>query len=346
MSDRMELSRYSRQMLFPPWGRAGQERLRASRVALIGCGALGSSMANLLVRAGIGRLLVVDRDYLELHNLQRQSLFDEEDVARNMPKAEAARRKLARINSESDVDARVMDVHSGNVESIVEGCDLILDGTDNFETRYLVNDVSIKRRTPWIYGACVGAEGLVMPVLPGETPCLRCVFENPPAPGSGPTCDTAGILGPIVQTVAAIEVAEAMKILSGHREAVLREMVSIDLWQGRFRSFHVPAEGRHSDCPACGQGRFDFLNAERTSRTVTLCGRDAFQITPVEGTRIDLTDLRARWSVVGAVTGSEFLIHLQVDDCRLTVFADGRAIVHGAKNEAQAKSLYAKYVGI
>lgn len=342
----MELSRYSRQMRFPPLGVAGQERLRGSCVALIGCGALGSSMANLLVRAGIGRLLVVDRDYLELHNLQRQSLFDEEDVARNLPKAEAARRKLVCINSECDVDARVMDVHSGNVESIVEGCDLILDGTDNFETRYLVNDVSVKRRIPWVYGACVGAEGLVMPVLPGETPCLRCVFENPSAPGSGPTCDTAGILGPIVQTVAAMEVTEAMKILSGHREAVLREMASIDLWQGRFRSFRVPAEERPTDCPACGQGRFDFLNAQRTSRAVTLCGRDAFQITPMEGTRFDLPGLRARLSGIGTVTGSELLIHLRVDDYQLTVFADGRAIVHGAKDEAMAKSLYAKYVGI
>lgn len=342
----MDLSRYSRQMLFSPLGRAGQERLSASRVALIGCGALGSSMANLLARAGIGRLRIVDRDFLEEHNLQRQSLFDEEDLANNLPKAEAARRKLARINSGIEIEARTVHVHPGNVESIVEECDLILDGTDNFETRYLINDVSIKRNVPWVYGACVGAEGLAMPVLPGETPCLRCVFENPPAPGSGPTCETAGILGPLVQMVAAMEVAEAMKILTGNREAVLREMVSIDLWQGRFRSFHVPSTGRHSSCPACGLRRFDFLNAEKMSRTVTLCGREAFQISPAEGSRIDLNALRDRLGSLGPVTGSEFLIHLRVDAYRLTVFADGRAIVHGAKNEAMAKSLYAKYVGI
>jgi len=342
----MNLERYSRQLLYPNIGVEGQQRLRAGKVVLIGCGALGTHIANALVRAGIGRLVIADRDAVELNNLHRLVLLDEDDVRLALPKAEAARRKLQTINSEVQVEAVVTDVHAGNIERLIAGSDLILDGTDNFETRYLINDAAIKHDIPWVYGACIASQGLVMPILPGDTPCLRCVFETMPPPGASPTCDTAGIISPVVQVVSALQVTEAIKILSGHREAVVRRLLSVEVWENAFRAFDVQSDRNSVDCPACKRGRFEFLSADAGSRWVTLCGRNAFQVRPAGDLQVDLEQLKSRLASVGKVTGSEFLLRFVAENCRITLFADGRAILYGAADEATAKSLYAKYVGL
>ncbi len=257
----MDLDRYSKQVLYSNLGPEGQKKLLSSKVTLIGCGGLGTTMANSLVRAGVGHLVIADRDLIELSNLHRQVLFDEADIEQGVPKAEAARRKLARINSEVRVEARVVDVSPANIEALVAGSDLILDGTDNFETRYLINDVAVKHRIPWVYGACVATQGLVMPIIPYRTPCLRCVFEKLPPPGMTPTCDTAGIMSPIVQVVSALEVIEAVKILIGRTDALVRQLISLELWEGSYRKFQVEACREQGNCPACKQGRFEFLDA-------------------------------------------------------------------------------------
>ncbi|MGB9626331.1 MAG: ThiF family adenylyltransferase, partial [Phycisphaerae bacterium] len=233
------LERYSRQILFEPIGEAGQRRLLASRVTIIGCGALGTAMANAMVRAGVGFVRIVDRDYIELNNLARQSLFDEQDIAENLPKAEAARRKLARINSQVAVEAVVADANRHTIETFADGADLLLDGTDNFETRFLINDTAVKHGIPWIYGACVAATGLAMPILPRVSPCLRCVFEQAPPPEMTPTCDTVGVLGPLVTMVASHQAMEALKILTGRLDAVNRRMVHFDAWSGRIAQINM-----------------------------------------------------------------------------------------------------------
>jgi molybdopterin/thiamine biosynthesis adenylyltransferase len=239
-----ELARYSRQMLFDRIGVDGQRRLAAGRVLLVGCGALGTVIANTLVRAGVGRLRICDRDYIEPNNLQRQVLFDEDDIARNLPKAVAAAEKLAAINRGVEIEAEVTDVHLDNLARLAAGHDLILDGTDNFETRYLINDFAIKTGVPWVYGAVISATGLVMPVIPGETACLRCVFESAPPPEMSPTCDTAGVIGPAVNIVASLQCVEAMKLLMGRREEVSRSLTSVDVWSGRVIQLNVsPARG-------------------------------------------------------------------------------------------------------
>lgn len=339
------LARYSRQVLFEPIGAAGQKRLTLSHVALIGCGALGTVLANTLVRAGVGNLRIVDRDFVELDNLQRQVLFDEHDLASNLPKAEAAARKLRKINSSVAVEAVVADVHPGNVEALCSDVDLILDGTDNFETRFLINDVAVKHAIPWVYGACVAAEGLVMPILPGKTACLRCVWEEAPPPGMSPTCDTAGVLGSIVNIVASFQAVEAMKILVGKLDAVNRELLTIDAWSGRVRGMNMQQAREAGNCACCKQKRFDFLAGERISAAVTLCGRDAVQISPADGaTRINLRQIADRLRNQRAVS-NEFLLKFTVDNLAITVFADGRAIVKGTRDATVARSVYAKYVG-
>src|SRR5213596_3610797 len=231
MTDSNSLDRYSRQMRFPGMGKAGQEKLLASRVTLCGCGALGTVLANVLVRAGVGHVRLVDRDFIETHNLQRQVLFDEHDVAENLPKAEAAARKLSAINSSVHVEPVVTDVDRTNILELTEDADLILDGTDNFEIRYLINDVAVKLGKPWIYGGCIGSHGQTMTIIPGQTPCLRCVFEAAPAPGEAGTCETAGVLSPIVNIVASFQVAEALKILTGQRSRISRELIYVDVWE-------------------------------------------------------------------------------------------------------------------
>jgi molybdopterin-synthase adenylyltransferase len=336
-------SRYSRQMLFSPIGKEGQERIISSRVVMVGCGALGAVQASLLVRAGVGSLRIIDRDFVEESNLQRQILFDEEDVHSVLPKAIAAEKKLRSANSLVQVEGLVEDVHASSIDRLLGGYDLIMDASDNFDVRFLINDYAIKNRIPWIYGACVGSYGLTFPVLPGEGACLRCVFESAPPAGISPSCDTAGIIGPIVSVIASMQVAEALKILSGHRERMNRRIITIDLWDNRYEAINLPSP--HPDCPCCGRHEFPYLDGSLGADVTTLCGRNSVQIRRREGTRIDLDDLAERLGPVGRLEKNRFLLRAEIDGCQLTVFADGRAIINGTYDVAVAKSLYARYIG-
>jgi molybdopterin-synthase adenylyltransferase len=335
--------RYSRQELFAGIGTLGQERIRKARVLVVGGGALGSSLAETLTRAGVGALTLVDRDYVEVSNLQRQSLFTEADARDGRPKAVAAEARLRSINSDVSVRGVVADLNSGNAASFIEGHDLVLDGTDNFETRFLVNDVCVRTRTPWIYGACVGSYGLVLSVRPGTTPCLRCLLEELPAPGSTATCDTAGVIAPIVQVVAGLQGAEALKILSGREEALVSGYVLVDVWSGDFTV--VDLTGRTPSCPACTEGRFEYEEAV-VAGTVSLCGRGAMHVRPSHPTEVDLASLAERLKAVGPVAANEYLVRAGDPDNEIAVFRDGRAIIKGARSEAHARSLYARYVGM
>jgi len=335
------VTRYSRQELFAGIGPEGQARIRSSRVLVVGCGALGSVLAETMVRAGVGAATVVDRDYVEESNLQRQSLFDEEDVRAGLPKAAAAERHLRRINSDVEVRGVVADLGPENADSLVRGQTLVLDGTDNFETRFLLNDVCVRARVPWVYGACVGAYGLALLVRPRVSPCLRCVIETLPAPGSGPTCDTAGVVAPIVHVVAGIQAGEALKVLAGRTETLIEGLVSVDLWAGTFDVLDLA--GRAPWCPACTAGRFEY--AERLPGAAVLCGRDAVQLRPSPGARVDLGALAGRLRAVGEVVANDYLVRFRAKGAELVVFDDGRAIVKGVKDAAEARSVYARYVG-
>jgi molybdopterin-synthase adenylyltransferase len=338
-----DLERYARQILFPGIGEAGQRRLLAAKAAVIGCGALGSVIASHLVRAGVGRIVIADRDYIELNNLQRQSLFDEEDIARGLPKAVAAAEKLRRINSSLRIEALVTDVHFGNIEALIAGADVVLDGTDNFETRYLINDACLKYGIPWIYGGVIAARGMTMTILPGRTPCLRCLFPEPPPPGTAATCDTAGVLGPIVNVIASIEALEAMKLITG--EGRLNDgLITIDLWENRFDRIASPA--RAEGCPACGRGEYEFLTAREGSRTTVLCGHDAVQISLGPAAGMDLAALARRLAPVGEVACNEFMLRFKAEGVEFTLFPDARAIVKGTSDAALARTLYAKYIGV
>lgn len=342
-----ELARYSRQMLYEPMGEDGQRKLLEARVVMIGCGALGTVLANTLARAGVGNLRIVDRDFIELNNLQRQVLFDEDDIASNLPKAEAARRKIQRINSGVTVEAVVKDVNHRNIESICEDADLLLDGTDNFETRFLINDVAVKTHRPWVYGACIGATGLSMPILPNDTPCLRCIFEQAPPPEMNPTCDTAGVLGPVVNMVASHQALEAMKILMGRTEAINRRLLYFDAWDGRFSLLKVQKAYQMGNCPCCKQKNFEFLEGRFGSSATTLCGRNAVQVTPPDGIRIDFPVIAEKVKTVAGGTPrfNTFMLKAQLPEYELTVFADGRAIVKGTDKPEVARTVYARYIG-
>jgi adenylyltransferase/sulfurtransferase len=338
------LDRYVRQMRYPAVGEAGQRRISGSRALVCGCGALGSTLANLLVRAGVGAVRVVDRDFVELSNLQRQVLFDEGDVAAQLPKAIAAAEKLRRINSQVEIEPVVADVDHTNVERLCDGVDVIVDGTDNFETRFLVNDAAVKHRLPWVYGGCLGAEGQTMTILPGETACLRCLMQECPPPGSTPTCDTAGILGPVVGVIASIEAVEAIKILSGNRQSISRNLTVVELWDNRIRQVDVSALREQVDCPACKRGEFPWLAGREGSHTAVLCGRNAVQLTH-PGTSLSLDELARQLEGVGQINRNQFLLRLKVEGYELTIFPDGRAIIGGTDDVATARTVYAKYVG-
>ena len=331
-------------MRYAPIGDEGQRRLARSRALICGCGALGSVLASTLARAGVGHLRIVDRDFLELNNLQRQVLYDEADVAEGLPKAIAAARKLQQINSQITIEPIVADVHAGNVLTLCDGCDVILDGTDNFETRFLLNDAAMKLRLPWVYGGCIGAEGQTMSILPGETACLRCLMPEPPPAGVSPTCDTAGILGSIVNIVASLQASEAIKILSGNRAAVSRQLTVIDVWENRVRQIGLDSLGDRQSCPACNGTDLPWLAGQRASQTAVLCGRNSVQISPADG-QVSLDALAEKLAGVGELIRNRFLLRLTVDDHVLTVFPDGRAIIGGTDDVTAARSLYAKYVG-
>jgi adenylyltransferase/sulfurtransferase len=343
--DDLQLGRYRRQMRFAPLGEAGQRRLRASRALVCGCGALGSVSADLLVRAGVGFVRIVDRDFLESDNLHRQVLFDERDVAEQLPKAVAAARRLAQINSEVSIEPVVADVSAANIHSLARDVDLIVDGTDNFETRYLLNDYAVSAGKPWVFGGCVGAEGQMLAILPGETPCLSCLMPEPPPTEAQPTCETAGVIGPIVSVIASLQSAEALKILSGNVAAVNRRLTIVDLWGNHMRSIGVSRQQVEGGCPTCHERDFPWLDGRRGASAVSLCGRNAVQLAPAGGGRLSLVDLAAKLRDVGQVSVNEFLLRLEVDQYRLTVFADGRTIVGGTDDPAEARVVHARYVG-
>lgn len=335
--------RYSRQILFPEIGREGQEKLLASRVLIVGCGALGASHAEMLSRAGVGKLRIVDRDFVEFSNLQRQTLFSESDAAERLPKAVTAKNRIADINSGIDVEAVVADVNNSNVESLIDGCDVVIDGTDNFQVRYLVNDACVKHGTPWIYGAAVSSYGTTMTIRPGETPCLRCIFEEMPDAGSSPTCDTAGVIMPIISSISAIQVAECLKLLIGDIASLHGSLLQADIWANDWRK--IKLAGPDGDCVCCGKRNFEFLDAEAQEFAAVLCGRNAVQIAPPRPTHIDLASLAEKLSRLSDVKLNEYLVRFSIDGREVTVFADGRAIVKGVDDAAAARALYARYVG-
>lgn len=340
------LERYSRQILFPGIGEEGQRKLLKSYVVLIGCGALGTVIASSLTRAGVGRLKIVDRDFVEENNLQRQILFDENDFKENLPKAVAAQKKLEKINSDVQIDSLVTDVNSTNIEGIIADADLVMDGTDNFETRYLINDACVRHKIPWVYGACVSSYGLSMTIIPYQTPCLRCVLETAPPAGATPTCDTAGVMGSIVNTIASLQVTEGLKILTQNWKALRTEIVMIDIWEGSFTKVDISNSRETSNCPTCKQGKFEFLEGKEGSYFTTLCGRDAVQITHKVPLQIQFENLAQKLRSVGEVSYNTYILKFKVDKFELTLFPDGRAIIKGVKDPAIAKGLYAKYIGI
>ena len=334
--------KYSRQMLFAGIGPEGQQRLLASRVAIVGCGAIGAAAANLLVRAGAGYVRIIDRDFVEPSNLQRQTLFDESDALHALPKAVAAERKLRSINSTVAVEGLVADLTPRNAESLLSGVDLLLDGTDNFETRFLINDFAVKSALPWIYAAGVASYGLTMTILPSATACLACLLESGAASqGLEETCDTIGVLGPLVNLIASLEAAEAMKLLSGRSDALYGRLLSCDVWTGRMQSIRV---ARHPECRACVQREFTYLEGEAQPR-ITLCGRDSVQIHE-RSRALDLGVLGIRLKpLVEDVRQNDFLLRFRIAPYEMTVFADGRAILKGTRDPAVARSLYSRYIG-
>ena len=340
--------RYSRQILFSGLGEQGQKNLMDSTVLLCGCGALGTVIADSLTRAGVGKLRIVDRDFVEISNLQRQVLFDERDVESQTPKAIAAANKLTQINSEVTIEPVVADVNYSNIMQLLDGVDLILDGTDNFEIRFLINDVSLEKNIPWIYGGCIGSHGQVMTIFPNESACLRCLIDSVPAPGTTETCDTAGILGPTVNVVASMQVVSALKLLTGNKNLLEPVLTIIDIWDGSYRKMNIADLRERSNCPACIQGERIWLSGERSSQSSVLCGRNAVQVSPQERLEISLEDLAEKLRGVGEVKSNQFLLKLVLadPDYELTVFRDGRAIIKGTDDPGVAKGLYARFIGV
>lgn len=359
-----DLARYQRQMLLPGFGEAGQRRLTESTALVLGCGALGSVAVDLLARAGVGHLVIVDRDFVELGNLQRQVLFDEADAAGAVPKAEAARRRIARINSAVEVTAIVDDINHSNIARFAGGADVLVDGLDNLETRYLANDLAVKTGTPFVYGAAVGTIGMAFTVLPhvpggaawdsadggGATPCFRCLFEESPPPGATATCDTAGIIGPATGIVANFQVTQVLKILTGHFARVPRTLLNLDLWHNELLQLDVAGAYERGDCPCCKHRRFAYLDGEAGSSSAVLCGRNAVQLRHRQrADSVDLVAIASRLKAAKDVSVNEFMLRARVVDgdrpFELTVFPDGRAIIKGTDDVGVARGIYARYIG-
>ena len=358
--------RYQKQMLFRGVGVDGQAALKQSSVLLVGCGALGCVLADSMARSGVGRIRIVDRDFVELSNLQRQVLYTEEDVDSHLPKSMAAADRLRRVNSDIEIEPIVADVDFSNISGFARNVDLILDGTDNFEIRYLINDVSLETGIPWIFTGCTGSHGQMMPVFPHSSACLRCLIPNPPPPGSTETCDTAGVLGPAINVIASLQAATALKILTRrHRPDAAMEdssetrpvsadtvdvplkLTTIDVWDQTFRQIDVSSLRDTANCPACHGGERLWLDGSQTSGSTILCGRNAVQVAPPEKIRLSLQELANRLESAGKVTSNPFLVRLSVDDTDLevTVFADGRAIIKGTEDPTVARSIYSRYIG-
>jgi molybdopterin/thiamine biosynthesis adenylyltransferase len=332
--------RYSRQILFPGIGLEGQKLLGEARVAIVGCGATGSAMAGLLARAGVGKLRIIDRDYVEPSNLQRQALFDEEDAAESVPKAIAAARKLARLNSAIVVEPHVADLTPENVGELLSGVQVILDGTDNFETRYLVNDFAVQQSIPWVYAAAVGSYCVTLNILPGETACLACVFPDAPR-GTVETCETSGILNSAVSLVASLAANETVKLLAGARNKLRRTLLSFDVWEND--GAEIDAAKRRTSCRACGLREFVHLEGKGRPH-ITLCGRNSVQIHE-RARPIDFVELSQRLKPHGPVKHNEYVLKFWREPYEMTLFPDGRAIIKGTTDTAVARSLYARYVG-
>ena len=337
----MELTeRYSRQVLFAGIGEEGQRGLAIARVAIVGCGATGSALASLLARSGVGTLRIIDRDYVEVSNLQRQALFDEADAAESLPKAIAAAKKIAAFNSQIVVEPQVADLTPSNIEPLLEGMQVILDGTDNFETRYLINDYALKSGLPWIYAAAVGSYAVTLNILPGKTACLACLFPDPPA-GTFETCETAGILNSAVNLVASIEATEALKLIVGAENRLRRTLLSFDVW--RNERAELVATSPRNGCRACGQRDFIHLAGEGRPH-ITLCGRNSVQIHE-QHRPVDFSEMSARLKPHGAVRHNDFVLKFWREPYEMTLFPDGRAIIKGTTDTAVARSLYARFVG-
>jgi molybdopterin-synthase adenylyltransferase len=336
--------RYSRQILFQPIGKNGQEKLKDSQILIVGCGALGCVHAETLARAGIGKLRLVDRDFVEFSNLQRQTLYTEQDAIERLPKAVAAKNRLSQINSEIEIEATVADVNHSNIESLIKDYDLIIDGTDNFQIRYLINDACVKANKTWIYGAAVSSYGTTMTIFPNKTPCLRCIFEEMPNAGSAPTCDTAGVIAPIISSISAIQTTEALKISTGNHDALHKSLIQIDVWQNEWRKIKLGAP--NPDCETCARGNYEFLDAENIEFSAALCGRNAVQISPPKSTQIDLSSFAEKLTNLGEVKANEYLVRISVDNYELTIFKDARAIIKGTDDISVARSIYARYVGV
>jgi adenylyltransferase/sulfurtransferase len=335
--------RYSRQILFGGIGREGQQRLLNSCAVIIGCGALGSAQAEALARAGVGKLRILDRDFVEASNLQRQTMFTESDAAERLPKAIACANHIAEINSNISVEPEIADVNHSNIEGLIADADVVLDGTDNFATRYLINDACVKHEKNWIYGAAVGSYGVTMTVRPHETPCLRCIFPEAPPAASAPTCDTAGVIMPIISVVAAVQVAEALKLLTGEIESLHNSLMQFDVWRNEWRKISI---GKPLvNCPTCALREYETLHAEARDFAAVMCGRHAVQISPSESVRIDLAALRQKLELAGEVKANDYLLRFRTGEYELTVFQDARSIIKGTDDIATARSLYSKYIG-
>ncbi len=334
--------RYSRQILFSGIGEEGQQRLLGARVLIVGCGALGSAHAESLARAGIGHLRIVDRDFVEPSNLQRQTMFTESDAEQRLPKAVAAANHLRQINSEVQIEPHIIDLNFSTIEQLVDGCDVVIDGTDNFATRYLINDACVKHNINWIYGAAVGSYGVTMTIRPHETACLRCIFEEAPPAASAPTCDTSGVIMPIISVVSAVQVCEALKLITGRIEELHRSLMQFDVWRNEWR--RIGTGTPRADCPTCGLALYETLSGT-TEGAAVLCGRDAIQISPSQPTRVNFSSLAERLRRAGEVKFNEYLLRFKTGEFELTIFQDALSIIRGTDEIAVARSLYAKYIG-
>ena len=336
--------RYSRQVLFPGIGKEGQAKISNKHVLIIGAGALGSGSAEVLTRAGVGRITIIDRDYVEASNLQRQQLYTEEDVAEKLPKAAAAEKRLRAINSEVEVISIIGDATPELLEELVVGVDVMIDATDNFETRMAMNDVSQKYHVPWIYGACVGSFGMSFSIIPGKTPCLNCLLRQVPLQGM--TCDTGGIISPAVQMVIAHQTAEALKMLVEDWDAVRASFVSFDLWRNQYTSLKM-GKAKFAGCLSCGEERtYPYLDHENMTKTTVLCGRDTVQIRPSTPGELSLERLAGQLSALGyVVKGNPYLVSVEMVEERMVIFQDGRALIHGTKDLTHAKSVYQRILG-
>ena len=339
-----DLERYSRQILFQRIGETGQLKLLNSKVAIVGVGALGTVIANHLVRSGVGYIRLIDRDLVEFSNLQRQTLFDEEDASFQLPKVIAAQKRLNKINSSVTIDAHIADINLDNAEELLTGMDCIVDGTDNFMTRFLINDVAVKYRVPWVHGAAVSSRGMFTSIIPGKTPCYRCLFPNVPT-GTGETCDTVGVLSPLTDIIGSFQALEAIKILIG--EKTTPNLEQIDIWDYSTMQMDI-SEGRNPHCPTCVNHQFDFLDrsSDQQIAYTTLCGRNTVQINPRNKRELDVRKLAENLKKSGNVSGNDYLLRFSPDvDTSIVVFKDARVLIHGTNDVVKAKLLYSKYIG-